>query len=325
MTTAAASMIDREASATVQVAPKARMPSGGSAPIREVLHLVQQVASHDSSVLILGESGTGKEVVARAIHQLSQRGGDFVAINCGALPRERVAAELFGWKRGAFPGAVADHAGLIRAADHGTLLLDEIGDLPAGDQAALLRVLQEREVLPIAATRPVAVDLRVIAATHQPLDELADRHAFRRDLLARLSGFRTTLPPLRERKEDLGLLVSTLLAARPDADGVIFHVSALRALVAHDWPANVRELDQALAYALVRRDPGGAIEAKHLPASVTAPGSSGDALPASREQLVALLRAHRGNITAIASELGKARMQIHRWLKRHDLDPDHYR
>lgn len=293
--------------------------------VQQHLAELRTAATSGITVLLQGETGTGKEVVARTIHQLSKRSGDFVAINCGALPRERVAAELFGWKRGAFPGAIADQIGLIRAADRGTLLLDEIGDLPASDQAALLRVLQEREVLPIAATRAVSVDLRVIAATHQPLDELVERDAFRRDLLARLSGFRTTLPPLRERKEDLGLLLSSLLAGRPDVGGVVFHVSALRALVAYDWPANIRELEQALTYALVRRDPGGAIEAKHLPSSVTAPRSASDAPSASREQLIALLRMHRGNITAIASELGKARMQIHRWLKRHDLDPDHYR
>ncbi len=293
--------------------------------VQQHLDEIRGAAATGITVLLEGETGTGKEVVARAIHHLSRRSGELVAINCGALPRERVAAELFGWKRGAFPGAVADHPGLIRAADRGTLLLDEIGDLPLGDQAALLRVLQEREVTPIAATSAVAVDLRVIAATHQPLDELVADDEFRRDLLARLSGFRTRLPALRDRKEDLGLLLANLLA-RTAAEQVIFHVSALRALLAYDWPANVRELEQAVTYALVRRGAAGAIEAKHLPVAITAvpPPSRSDS-SATREELIALLRAHRGNITAIATELGKARMQIHRWLKRHDLDPDHYR
>jgi MoxR-like ATPase len=297
--------------------------------VQRELEQLRAAATTGVTVLLEGETGTGKEVVARALHELSGRRGDLIAINCGGLPRERVAAELFGWKRGAFPGASADHPGLVRAADGGTLFLDEIGDLPIGDQAILLRVLQEREVTPIAATRPIAVDLRVIAATHQPLDALATRDGFRRDLLARLSGFRATLRPLRARREDLGLLLAALLTRRgATAGSVTMHISALRALLTHTWPANVRELEHALAHALRERRPDGMIEAQHLPPSVTAvvpPGNARAAELGSREDLIERLRVHRGNVAAIARDLGKARMQIHRWLKRHDLDPDRFR
>jgi transcriptional regulator with GAF, ATPase, and Fis domain len=298
--------------------------------IHRQLDELARMARSTLTLLIEGETGTGKEVAARLLHALSGRTGAFVAVNCGALPRERVAAELFGWKRGAFPSANADHLGLVRAADGGTLFLDEIGDLPLADQATLLRVLQEREVLPIAATRVVPVDLRVIAATHQPLDELAAVDHFRSDLLARLTGFRAILPPLRDRREDLGLLVAEILRQRQptDADPPVLHIAALRALVNHPWRANIRELDQAIARALVRRAAGQPIEAQHLLLSPVSDGDQGilnDRHGVLRGELIALLRTHEGNVTAVARAMGKARMQIQRWLKRFDLDPGTFR
>ena len=147
-------------------------------------------------MLIEGESGTGKEVIARAIHGMSGRQGAFVPVNCGALPENLVESELFGYKKGAFSGAQTDHPGLVRSADGGTLFLDEIGDLPASSQAALLRVLQEKEVMPVGGTRAVAIDLRVVAATHRDLDDMVAEGSFRHDLFARLAGFRVTVPPL---------------------------------------------------------------------------------------------------------------------------------
>src|SRR5687767_8601034 len=174
------------------------------------LSRIRQIAGSEIPMLIEGESGTGKEVIARAIHTLSARKGSFVPVNCGALPENLVESELFGYKKGAFSGAQQDHPGLVRAADGGTLFLDEIGDLPASSQAALLRVLQEREVMPVGGTRPVAIDLRVVAATHRDLDEMVATGDFRHDLFARLAGFRVEVPPLVDRRADLGLLVGLL-------------------------------------------------------------------------------------------------------------------
>src|SRR5688572_23623203 len=216
---------------------------------------LEQVARSDLSILLTGESGTGKEVAARAIHGLSGRTGGFVAVNCGAIPDDLVESQLFGHRKGAFSGAHEESLGLVRAADRGTLLLDEIGDLPMPSQAAFLRVLQEREVLPVGGTRPVSVDIRVIAATHHDLNALVAEEAFREDLYARISGVKVTLPPLRERREDLGLLIATLLArtgAPPEQ--ARFEVQAARALFRSHRPRNTRELENALAAAVVHAD-----------------------------------------------------------------------
>jgi DNA-binding NtrC family response regulator len=219
--------------------------------VQAELDELARMAASPITILIEGETGTGKEVIARAIHALSARTGEMIPVNCGGLPTERVEAELFGWKRGAFSGATADHPGLVCAADAGTLFLDEIGDLRLADQASLLRVLQEREVLPIGGMRPVAVDLRVVAATHRPLDAMADSAAFRSDLLARLTGYRIRIPPLRQRREDLGLFLADMLGQRRGADGCRLTIGVLRALLRHDWPTNVRGLEQTLTRALV--------------------------------------------------------------------------
>jgi DNA-binding NtrC family response regulator len=313
--------------------PSPAVPRGMASLVPAIQHGLDELAQMAASpiaILIEGESGTGKEVVARSVHAISARAGTFVGVNCGGLPRERVAAELFGWKRGAFPGAVAEHVGLVRAADRGTLFLDEIGDLPLADQATILRVLQEHEVLPIGGTRPVPVDLRVIAATHRPLDALAARDEFRGDLLARLGGYRATLTPLRDRREDIGLLLAEILRQRhaDEAEVVTIQVAALRALVAHPWPANIRALEQTIAQAMVRRA-GNAIEVQHLgtprPATpVSGPPSPHDHDP-RRAELMALLRTHDGNLAAVARAMGKARMQIQRWLKRYQIDPRSFR
>jgi len=290
------------------------------------------VAESGLSVLIEGETGTGKEVLARALHEISGRRGDFVAVNCGALPRDLVEAEMFGHRRGAFSGAMEDRPGLVRSADKGTLFLDEIGDLPISAQAVLLRVLQEREVRPIGGTRAVAVDLRVVAATHQSLDRMVSTGVFRADLFGRLAGHRLTLPSLCERLEDMGLFIGGLLARLcPDRAAVpAFHPLAARALLRHEWPLNVRELEQCLSSALVlaRAAKQELIHLEHLPAAVqraVASATREDEDAALREELVLLLRKHRGNITAVAQELGKARMQIQRWVKRFGVDPEEFR
>ncbi len=289
-----------------------------------------QVARSGASVVLGGESGTGKEVVARAVHSLSGRGGPFLPVNCGAIAPNIVESELFGYRRGAFSGAVEDRPGLIRAADGGTLLLDEIGELPLAVQVRLLRVLQEHEVLPLGETKPVRVDVRVVAATNRPLQALVDAGQFRADLLARLAGFHLELPPLRQRREDLGVIVASLLAALgpPRAD-VTFDIGAARALMFYPWPLNVRELEKCLETALVLAS-GRAVRPSDLPAAVRAAGEGAAPAPkpaadpeqddaALRAQLVSLLRQHNGNVSAVARAMGKNEKQIRRWMDKHKL------
>jgi len=290
---------------------------------------LNEVARSGVSVLIQGETGTGKEIVARAVHSISRRTGPFVAINCGAIPDALVESELFGFRKGAFSGATQDRVGLIRSADRGTLFLDEIGDLHLASQAKFLRVLQERQVVPVGATRPVNVDIRVCAATHRALDSLLGK-SFREDLLARIGGFKLVLPPLRERREDLGLLIAALVSriAPGSLDKVSFRRKAAQALMAYSWPLNIRELEKCLETALVlaRGEP---IDMAHLPEPLQGPRvpgrqSSAENL-ADREKLLALLDEHRGNLSAIARDLGKDRVQVRRWLKHHRLDPALFR
>jgi len=293
------------------------------------------VARSRVPILIQGETGTGKEVIASAVHQLSGRPGPFVAVNCGALPATLVESELFGYRKGAFSGAMDDRPGLVRSSEKGTLLLDEIGDLPLLAQAPLLRVLQQEEVLPVGATHPVKVDLRVVASTHRDLEALVGEERFRSDLFARLSGFTLSLPPLRERREDFGLLIAALLRklAGEAADGVTFSPEAARALLLHRWPLNVRELEKCLSGAIVLAR-AGRIELEHLPTSLqTRQPSAGTTPPASKQEkersrhdnLVALLRQHGGNVTAVARAMGKERTQVQRWLRRLGIDPISFR
>jgi transcriptional regulator with PAS, ATPase and Fis domain len=293
------------------------------------------VARAQVPILIGGATGTGKEVVARAIHTLSGRTGAFVAVNCGALPATLVESELFGVKKGAFSGAVADRPGLLRAADGGTLLLDEIGDLPLAAQVAFLRVLQEREVLAVGDTRARPVDLRVVAASHHSLPALVEAGRFRADLYARLAGFTLNLPTLRERRDDLGLIIARLLA-RARATTARLTPPAAALLLTHDWPLNVRELEQRLttALALAGADP---ISEAHLPLIVPPPLRSDepddnddaddddDAGEDERARLVALLTRHRGNVTEVARAVGRSRLQVYRWMRRYQLSPRSYR
>ncbi len=288
-------------------------------------------------VMLQGETGTGKELAARALHVWSGRAGPFVAVNCGALPEQLAESELFGVRRGAFTGAVEDRPGLIRASSGGTLLLDEVGELPAGLQVKLLRVLQENEVQPLGAAQPVRVDLRVVTATHRDLAALVEEGTFRGDLFARLTGLEVELPPLRDRRADLGLLIPTLLRRAGADPGVRFSREAGRALFRWSWPHNVRELEKALALA-VALSGHGRIELVHLPEPVrTAPEARADPMagrtmrPLSeadvtrRTELIELLRAHRGNVSAVARQMGVARMQIQRWCRRFHLDPASFR
>jgi transcriptional regulator with PAS, ATPase and Fis domain len=296
--------------------------------LARAFHRLGEVARSPISVVLQGESGTGKEVTAQAIHRLSGCTGAFVAINCGALPATLVESELFGYRKGAFSGADEDRPGLIRSADRGTLFLDEIGDLRPTSQAALLRVLQEREVTPLGATRPIKVNLRLVAATHRDLGALVKKGEFRSDLLARISGMTLKLPPLRERREDLGLLVRALLPrlAPERAGDIALGDAAARALFEHGWPLNVRELEKCLGAAVVLAGDG-AIEPEHLalaPVDDTAPPPA-DPGEGRQEELLRLLREHRGNVSEVARLMGRSRMQVHRWIKQWDIKVHDFR
>jgi sigma-54 dependent transcriptional regulator, acetoin dehydrogenase operon transcriptional activator AcoR len=288
-------------------------------------------------IVLIGESGTGKEVLARWLHERDGQCAPFVAVNCGAIPATLVESQLFGHVKGAFSGAVRDELGFVRAADGGTLFLDEIADLPKQSQAALLRVLQEGEVIPVGTTQPLKVCLRVIAATHQPLEELVERGDFRHDLFARLAGCVILLPALRARRDDLGVLIAAILPkiARERASTMTFSSEVGQALTSHSWPLNVRELEQCIATS-VALAPNGKVKLAHLPRTViqgrktaTVSSPSADVLAsrdeALRLELLELLSRHHGNLAAVARAVGKAPMQVHRWCRRFGIDPRPFR
>jgi DNA-binding NtrC family response regulator len=315
-------------------------PLVGGYQIDRIVAELERVAPSELNVMLLGPSGTGKEVVASELHRLGGRGGHFVALNCAAIPANLLESELFGFKRGAFSGADRDKPGLIRAAHGGTLLLDEIGDMPLEAQAKLLRVIQGREVLPLGATQAERVDVRFVCATHRDLRRLQKDGRFREDLFARLNEYQLRLPPLHERKEDIYALTRAFQHRHGGAH-LVPNVPFMVALLHHDWPHNVRELEAAIkrAIALAQgkelelpllpdavRDavadygrssgpsPGG-----HPPIEIGAPPAPGEA------ELRALLETHHGNVAAVGRELGKARMQIHRWMRRYGIEVDEYR
>ena len=221
-----------------------------------VYQQIRDVARVDSTVLIEGETGTGKELVARAIHASSHRKNKpFIAVNCAGLTESLLSSQLFGHKRGAFTGAIEDHQGLLEAANGGTLLLDEIGDIPLTVQNQLLRVLQEREITRLGESRPRKIDVRVLAATHRSLSEEAAKGSFRSDLFYRIRVARISLPPLRTRREDIPLLAASFLAQFSAASGKrVTELShdALRLLADYHWPGNVRELRSAIEFAVIR-------------------------------------------------------------------------
>jgi len=283
---------------------------------------LRRVATSNIPILIGGPTGAGKERVARTIHDASRRSGAFVPVNCGALPAGLVESELFGHKRGAFSGAVADQPGLIASSSGGTLFLDEIGDLPAPAQAALLRVLEEHEVRAVGAMAAVHVDLRVVAATHRDLDSLVEDGAFREDLIARIAGFEIELPPLADRRVDLGVMLAELVPPDTQLAGV-----AARALFAYSWPRNVRELVRALERAVALAG-GAELGLAHFSDEISGARFAAIAAPAAdarRDELVALLEKHHGNVSKVAVELGRVRQQVQRWLKRYGVDPERYR
>jgi transcriptional regulator with GAF, ATPase, and Fis domain len=226
---------------------------GGSSLMLELARLIRLVALHSSTVLIEGETGTGKELVARAVHQLSTRSGKpFVVLNCAAIPESLLEAELFGHTRGAFTGAVQSRTGRIEEAHGGTLFLDEIGEMPLGLQAKMLRFLESGELQRVGDNELVRVDVRVVAATHEPLQQRVDEHAFRLDLYHRLAVFPVAVPALRERMEDVLPLAAHLLGKMGEEMPVKrLSADAAARLLQHDWPGNVRELAHVLERATI--------------------------------------------------------------------------
>src|ERR1700716_3115636 len=231
---------------------------GSSQALQRVLTQVAKVANTDATVLILGETGTGKELVARAVHKRSRRaGGAFIRVNCAAIPPSLIASELFGHEKGAFTGALQKRLGRFESADGGTIFLDEIGELPAETQPALLRVLQEREFERVGSSKPIAVDVRVLAATNRDLKAAVTRGAFRQDLFYRLNVFPIEIPPLRERVDDIPLLVEYLLGRYAKKAGKrIRHIrkKTLELFQAYDWPGNIRELQNVVERAVILCD-----------------------------------------------------------------------
>ncbi len=304
-------------------------PVGKSRAWTEVLRLAETVAPTESTVLIQGESGTGKEVIARYIHQLSARTeGPFQSINCGALPESLLESELFGHVKGSFTGAVKDKQGLFSAAAGGTFFLDEIGETTPATQVKLLRVLQHREVIPVGATESLPIDTRLIAATNRDLEEAMRRATFRQDLYYRLNVIALYLPPLRERQDDVPLLVETFLQRLTETRGGAVKVlsdEATEAISTYQWPGNVRELENALERAWIM-SPGDRIELDALPERVVTPVPSrliddrsapNPTLEAvERAYILWVLNAEGGNKTKAAESLGIDPSTLHRKLSR---------
>jgi DNA-binding NtrC family response regulator len=280
-----------------------------SARMQDVLRIIERVAPTDSAVLVLGESGTGKELVARAIHERSPRAErPFVPIHCGALPREVLESELFGHEKGAFTGAVAAKPGLIELADGGTLFLDEIGEMEPESQVKLLRVLETSSFFRVGGTRPRRVDIRVVAATNRDLAEAMKAGEFRQDLYYRINTITVSLPPLRERPEDIALLAAHFLETRPAYGAKRLSAAALRCLDGYAWPGNVRELQHAIERGAILAK-GDEILPEDLPPEVVTGVSGPPAAPAAgsleameRHHIVSTLRevgGHRGKAAAL--------------------------
>lgn len=300
--------------------------------MQQVFEVLPQIAASDSTVLIQGESGTGKEMIARALHGLSARkDGPMVCVNCGALPDTLLQSELFGHKAGAFTDARRDRAGRFAQAEGGTILLDEVGEMSPALQVALLRVLEEGTYQPLGGSETLTADVRVLAATHQDLRQMGSEGRFRRDLYYRINVVQISLPPLRERREDIPLLVDHFIGRFRSLKGKdISGISpeALAVLMGHDYPGNVRELENIIEHAFVLC-PGGMIEAAHLPpelaagASAAAPEMGLTLEQAERLHILYTLQRHDWNRETAAEELGVHRTTLWRKMKKLGIDATH--
>jgi two-component system response regulator HydG len=303
---------------------------GVSPKMQRVYRLIEKVSQHNYPVLILGESGTGKELVARSIHYSGpRRQKPFVPVDCSALVPTLIESELFGYVKGAFTGALHTKQGLLEVADEGTLFLDEIADLPVDLQSKLLRALQEREVKPVGSTERIPIRVRVLAATHRDLEAAIHNGAFRQDLYFRLNVVQIKLPPLRERKSDIPLLVNSFLEKFCDAHRPVRTISeeAMRQLMAFDWPGNVRELENAVERGLALGS-GPMLQVADLPsnlqyASVQRLPENDDLVPLEELERRAIFRALRetaGDKLAAARLLGIGKTTLYRKLKQYDIE-----
>jgi DNA-binding NtrC family response regulator len=306
--------------------------TGSTPSIEAVRRSIDAVAPHQRTVVVTGETGTGKEIVARQLHRRSGRTGPFVAVNCGGFTEGLLASELFGHVRGAFTGAVAEQEGLFRAARGGTLLLDEAGDIPLALQPTLLRVLETWLVRPVGSSRDVAIDVRVIAASHRELVSLVQQGLFRADLYARLAQWIIRIPPLRDRRADIPALARALLE-RLDATGRTMTPDMEEALLVHPWPLNVRGLSNVLSIAAIATPSGqplglypevvAALEDNRIESA----GIPSDPPPVDldRTSLEELLQRFGGRVAEMARHVGVSRPKMYRLLWAVDLDPAQFR
>ena len=314
-----------------ELAQTPETPLLGKSPAMErVRVLIERAAPTDANVLILGENGTGKEIVAREIHRLSRRADKpMISIDLGATSESLFESELFGHAKGAFTSAAGERIGRLKAADKSTLFLDEIGNLPLHLQPKLLTALEQREVVPVGANKPIAIDVRVIAATNASPDQLADEKRFRQDLLFRLNTIEIELPPLRQRREDIALLLDHYLRSyerkydRPERE---LPPALLQALVMHDWPGNVRALRHAAERAVIMaegeyyRTDDFSLPRRGQQAAVAGDISDSLNLDQLEKQMIErALRMHHFNISLAASELGLSRGALYRRMEKHGL------
>jgi transcriptional regulator of acetoin/glycerol metabolism len=310
----------------------------GGKTLEAALAPLERAAESDLPIVLEGETGTGKEIVTESLHRWSRRSGPLVAVNCATLPHGLAEAELFGYRRGAFTGADRPSPGFFRSAEGGTLLLDEVSDLPLAVQAKLLRVLEQRAVQPLGETRPVPVDVRVVVAGQQSLAEAVQEGRFRADLLARLEGLTVRLPPLRKRREDVLPLFSLFLGRMSDGRAPALDVELVERLCMHDWPFNVRELVLLVRRVLVLYAAETTLTVEHLPErmlehvrgsapprrseprqaapSPVAPPVEAIGLPA----LIVALRASRGNVARASAMLGITRQRAYRLMEAASVD-----
>jgi DNA-binding NtrC family response regulator len=333
----AALLEDRNRALVAEISRPSELMLGESAAMRRVFDIIAKAAPTDANVLILGENGTGKELVAREIHRRSRRaGGVFMSVDLGAIAESLIQSELFGHKKGAFTGADENRIGRFQAANGGTLLLDELGNMSRNLQAKLLTVLERREVVPVGTNAPVPVDLRIISATNAPRADLADPAIFRQDLFYRLNTVEIELPPLRERREDIPLLADHFMRIYARKYGrPVRRITedAMTALVGDSWPGNVRALRHALERAVIlcegttlgAGDFSLSPSAAPAPAAVAAPG--GAPRPAAgptlaeleRRTIESALARHGGNVTHAAHELGITRTSLYRRMEKYGL------
>ncbi len=303
-------------------------------PLMEsLLTQARLVADSDASVLIRGQSGTGKELLARAIHRASPRSArPFLGLNCSAIPESLFESELFGHTKGSFTGATRDHDGMFRAAEGGTLFLDEIGDMPPGFQVKLLRALQERTIRPVGSTEAIPIDVRIISATHQDLEQAQQDNEFREDLYYRLNVVTLELPLLAERREDIPLLANHFLSSFPDAakKGVTgFSTETMEAMLSATWPGNIRQLynvvEQSVALSTTSLIPASLVQRALRSEPGKMPAFAEARSQFEREYLTQLLQITHGNVTKAARIAQRNRTEFYKLLNKHHLEPAQFK